>query len=609
MGYYKIHTYQCDCPYCQSVRASKGSEPQNQDHVTAVNPDLTRDLVRQEVASTQLKALQNAFTQEPMMVGQEVIYVPKVLGPKKDELRGVWITTVRNNDFPSEEVYANGFNLELFKTEFLTIIRRCKALKLNAIFFQVRPEGDAFYESGVNPWSAYLTGEQGVKPNWGQFDPLKWMIEVTHQAGIEFHAWFNPFRLTPTGPKNSTKQSLMDSLSDTHYARRHLDWVYYFNRQIYLDPGVPAVREFIVQTVMEVVEKYEIDAVHFDDYFYPYSYVEEVDGKQTVISFADKSPDYQTYEANHEPNEDIDTWREQNINQLIYELSRAIHHYDVQTGKSVAFGISPFGVWASAEETNGVGSNTSSAQLSSLSEYVNSKLWIDEEWIDYIVPQNYWSLSDSLSPFAEVAHWWSQIVAPSRTQLYMGLGLYLYNEDFQHPAWQNPEEIVDQIRYLRTLDHNDGYVFFTYHNLLKNGTQQSGQAVLNQAVSRLESEALMTYSLVPPRQWLQMRYTSPVKHLIATPCDEGCTVLQFEDDLTNNSQYYVIYRVPRTSAREEIDFSNASYILDIVGKNKGEVVQYYTDTTADPHQVYTYAVTALSQAQVESTPISYVYVP
>lgn len=611
MGYYKIHTYQltCDCPYCQRIRSSKASVQSNTEVAQETSHELMRQMVRQDTSEGNLITLNNAFTQAPITVSGEVVYVPKVLGPKKEELRGVWITTVRNNDFPSKAVYENGFNLELFKSEFLAILRRCKALTLNAIFFQVRPEGDAFYESGVNPWSAYLTGEQGVKPDWGDFDPLTWMIEVTHQEGIEFHAWFNPYRLTPVGDPNSTKQSLLNSLSDTHYARRHPDWVYYFNRQIYLDPGVPEVREFIVQTVMEVVQNYAIDAVHFDDYFYPYSYEAEVNGQPTVISFADESPDYATYEANHEPNQDIDTWREQNINQLVYTLSRTIHEYDVENGKSIAFGISPFGVWASAEETEGVGSNTSSAQLSSLSEYVNSKLWVDEEWLDYIVPQNYWSFSDSLSSFAEVAAWWNKVVGNSRTQLYMGLGLYLYNEDYQHPAWQNPEEIVDQIRYLRTLSDNDGYVFFTYHNLIAYDNNEPGQQVLNQALSRLENEVLTTYSLVPPRPWLQMRVTNPVQNLMVTPCDEECTLIQFEDSLENNSQYYVIYRVPRARYRETIDFSDASYILDVIGKNKGEVVQHYTDTTADPNAVYTYAVTALSQAQVESSPVSFVYIP
>lgn len=609
MGNYKIHTYTltCNCPYCQQMRGQMKTD-ETEDLRTKESVPQTVAL-RQRVSPGDSKTLINAFTNEPVTVGGENVEVSKTLSPKKEELRGTWITTVRNNDFPSTTVYENGFNVELFKSEFLAIIRSCKAMTLNAIFFQVRPEGDAFYESGVNPWSVYLTGQQGVKPNWGDFDPLAWMINVTHLAGIEFHAWFNPFRLTPSGSTNSTKESLLNTLTDTHYARRHPDWVYYFNRQLYLDPGVPEVREFIIQTVTEVVKKYPIDAVHFDDYFYPYSYETEVNGEPMVISFADESPDYQTYEANRQSNQDIDAWREQNINQLIYQLSQTIRQYNVENGKSIAFGISPFGVWASAEETGGVGSNTSSAQLSSLSEYVNSKLWVDEEWIDYIVPQNYWSLSDRLSSFAEVAAWWNQVMANSRTQLYMGLGIYLYNEDYQNVAWQNPDEIIDEIRYLRTLSNNDGFVFFTYHNLLPQEESLPGQQTLNEANRRLDTEVFTSYSLVPPRPWLQMRPTYPVKNLIVTRCDDNCRLVQFQDAPDNNSQYYVIYRIPQASYTEGIDFSNADYILAVTGRVPGEIVQTYTDEQAEPNTVYTYAVTALSQAQVESSPVSFVFVP
>ncbi len=194
MGNYEIHTYRltCDCPYCQQVRSTQLLPSTKSSEFRTNSDNLSSDLSRQDASlNNNVMTLTNVFSKEPITVGGDVIYVPKTLNPKKEELRGVWITTVRNNDFPSEAVYKNGFNLDLFKSEFLAIIRRCKALTLNAIFFQVRPEGDAFYESGVNPWSTYLTGEQGVKPDWGDFDPLTWMIEVTHQAGIEFHAWFN----------------------------------------------------------------------------------------------------------------------------------------------------------------------------------------------------------------------------------------------------------------------------------------------------------------------------------------------------------------------------------------------------------------------------------
>ena len=524
----------------------------------------------------------------------------------KEELRGVWVTTVRNTDFPSPEVFANGeFNLDLFKREFLEIISRSKALKINTIFFQVRPEGDAFYRSVVNPWSSYLTGEQGVEPNWGDFDPLAWMINAAHLEGIEFHAWFNPYRITPSDNPGQSKEELLERLNVSHYVRRHPDWVYFFHGQLYLDPGIPEVNDYMMATVREVLENYEVDAIHLDDFFYPYSYQKVVDGQVITVSFADESPDYETYQRNHQANQTIDEWREYNINHLVYSLSNEVRDFNAKENKNVAFGISPFGVWASAEETGGVGSQTSEFQLSSLSEYVNSKLWVESEWIDYIIPQNYWAFDDALSAFHHVADWWNQIVSGTKTQLYMGLGLYLYEEDASNPAWQNSEEINDQIRYLRKLENVKGYVFFTYHNLLP---EKAETEVLKQALPKLSEEIQPNYSVVPPRPQLQYESTAPISNLKAFRCDEGCNLLTFEDYPEGKSQYYVIYRI-EGSYPEGIDITNSNEIINVIGKAKGKKAQHYTDYQIKENQTYTYAVTALSQAQIESKPVFTIFMP
>lgn len=394
------------------------------------------------------------------------------------ELRGVWVTTVRNNDFPSK----GGLDLVSFQQEFQSILSTCKAFNLNALFFQVRPEGDAFYPSGVNPWSEYLTGEQGVRPNWDGFDPLDWIIAETHRAKMEFHAWLNPYRLTPSNKKGSTKEELLGRLSPDHYARRHLDWVYFFNGELFLDPGVPGVTQLMVSTVDEILQNYNVDAIHLDDFFYPYSYEDKSSGK--LIKFAEVSPDYDSYlRYRHDLEQNIHTWREANINHMVYSLHETVKHFNRIHHSQVEFGISPFGIWASVDEAPG-GSATSSAQLSSLSEYVNSKLWIEAGWIDYILPQVYWSFNDELSPFAAVCDWWNGVVAGSKTKLYIGLGLYLYEEDAGNPSWQNPQEIIDQIDYIRQLSNVSGYVFFTYHNLV---ASKISSPALKQALIQLKS--------------------------------------------------------------------------------------------------------------------------
>jgi len=400
---------------------------------------------------------------------------------KKKELRGVWVTTVRNNDFPSR----GGLDLAQFQAEFMAVLATCKKFNLNALFFQIRPEGDAFYPSGVNPWSEYLTGEQGVAPNWGDFDVLTWIIAETHKAGMEFHAWLNPYRLTPSNKKLSSKEALLARLSPHHYVHRHPDWIYFFNGQLFLNPGVPAVTQYLVATVDEILRHYNVDAIHLDDFFYPYVYKDPKTGK--MISFADVSPDKETFlKYRKDATQDIHAWREANINNMVYSLHATIERYNRIHHDNVEFGISPFGIWASMDEAPG-GSATSSGQLSSLSEYVNSKLWIDNGWIDYIVPQVYWSFNNKLSPFAVVCDWWNGVVAGTKTKLYIGLGLYLHEEDASNPDWQNPTEIVDQIKYIRQLNNVSGFVLFTYHNLLP---ERATNSTMKQAIELLKQYLL-----------------------------------------------------------------------------------------------------------------------
>jgi len=392
------------------------------------------------------------------------------------QLRGVWVTTVRNNDFPSQEVYQNGFNATLFKKEFDDIIQICQKFKLNAIFFQIRPEGDAFYPSGVNPWSEYLTGEQGLAPRDG-FDPLAYIISKTHQANMEFHAWLNPYRLSPWKNKTATKEEGLQNLSPNHYARRHPDWVFHFNGQLYLNPGVPAVTDFMVATVDEILNNYNVDAIHLDDFFYPYPYPEG----DKMIQFKDVAPDQDTFlKYRVDQNQTISDWREANVNSLVYNLHKTIQRYNYANQKHVQFGISPFGIWASDQQAPG-GSSTHPNQLASLDEYVNTKLWIEAGWLDYVIPQIYWTFEDPLSPFAVTAKWWNDITSGTKTKLYIGLGLYLYQED---QFWQDPTEIIRQIDYIKTLPNVSGYVFFTFHNLLE---KRATTDAMKQALKQLQT--------------------------------------------------------------------------------------------------------------------------
>lgn len=394
------------------------------------------------------------------------------------ELRGVWVTTVRNNDFPSPAVFENGFNVDLFKLEFQSILDTCKQFNLNALFFQVRPEGDAFYPSTINPWSQYLTGKQGVAPRVADFDPVAYMIEATHDVGIEFHAWLNPYRLSPSNNKSATQEEAFARLTLDHYANHHTNWVYFYNGELYLDPGVPAVNEFIVETVAEILKNYNIDAIILDDFFYPYPYIKAGE----TVTFANVAPDESTYQKYRVSEEQtIDEWREANINALVYQLHQEIQRFNRTNKTQVEFGISPFGIWSSSEQTLG-GSPTSSQQLSSLEEWVNTKFWIEAGWLDYVVPQVYWEFDNKISPFDVVAKWWNDIVAGTKVKLYLGLGLYLYEED---QMWPKAEEILHQLQYARTLTNVSGFVFFTYHNLV---ASKATTKALQEVLPKLQQE-------------------------------------------------------------------------------------------------------------------------
>ena len=396
------------------------------------------------------------------------------------ELRGVWVTSVRNSDFPSPAVSSNGFNLDLFKQEFQAVIETCKQFNLNALFWQIRPEGDAFYPSALNPWSSYLTGQQGVAPGVTDFDPLTYVIGETHKAGMEFHAWLNPYRLSPSTfkGKSETKEEAFGKLAPDHYAIQNQDWTYFYNGMLYLNPGVPAVNEFVAKTVDEILKNYQVDAIHLDDFFYPYPYIK--DGE--TVTFASVSPDKKTYKKYRlDAEQTIDQWRESNINALVYQLHKTIQRFNETHNTTVEFGISPFGIWSSAEQTPG-GSPTSSQQLSSLEEWVNSKLWVEAGWIDYIVPQLYWAFANPISPFDVIAKWWNDTVAGKGVKLYLGLGLYLYEED---QMWPNTEEILQQLQYARSLPNVSGFVFFTYHNLV---ASRATTATLQEVLPRLQVE-------------------------------------------------------------------------------------------------------------------------
>ena len=357
------------------------------------------------------------------------------------EMRGVWVSTVSNLDWPEVGVYDEKVQKELLKEKFDFIEEQ----NMNTIFFQVRPMGDALYESSYAPWSKYLTGSLGKYPG---YDPLEFAVYEAHKRGLEIQAWFNPFRID-SNSENFSIDNYITELPKESPLKSHPEWIVKYNNYHYLDAGIPEVREYVINTIIEVVKNYNIDGVVLDDYFYPYP--------SGGIEF----PDDDTYEKYGEDFASRDDWRRNNINSFISELYRKIK----ETNEKVKFGVSPFGIWRNGEVVGG--SNTSG--LSSYDDvYVDSRKWIQEGWIDYIIPQIYWQFDYKSAPFATLVDWWANQVENTNVKLYIGHAAYKINDSSYGEAWLNGNEVINQVRYSRSNSNVNGSCFFRLKTLEEN---------------------------------------------------------------------------------------------------------------------------------------------
>ncbi len=351
----------------------------------------------------------------------------------KEEMRGVWVSSVYNLDYPAKPTT----DADTLRREADRILDNCVKWGLNAVFLQVRPSSDALYESEIFPWSKYLTGKQGTAPEDG-FDPLAYWVKAAHKRGLELHAWINPYRIT------KGKQAEWESLVSSHPAKQHPEWaIQYTDQNYYFDPGLPEVRELVVQGAVEIAENYDIDGLHMDDYFYP--------GKDF--------PDDKTYAQYGDGFSDIADWRRDNVNQLVRELDRALH----AVRRGLAFGISPSGIWAN-QSTDPRGSNTSGNEHYS-ANYADSLYWIEHGLVDYIIPQIYWEIGHKQADFATLADWWDQAVRGAKdVKLYIGMGAYRC-ADNPTGVWQTTDPLFASMEYLRNKHNVSGSVFFRYGSI------------------------------------------------------------------------------------------------------------------------------------------------
>jgi uncharacterized lipoprotein YddW (UPF0748 family) len=438
------------------------------------------------------------------------------------EFRGVWVATITNIDWPSKP----GLSMGALKKEALDIITTQHAMGMNAIILQVRPAGDAIYPSALAPWSKYLTGEQGLAPSESD-DLLEFWIDECHKRNMELHAWINPFRAALHSD---------EILHISHPALVNPHWTVEHNKRLYYNPGMPEVRQHILNVITDLVSRYDINGLHIDDYFYPYPANGEVfNDTATYISQLD-----------FEHPISIHDWRRNNIDLFVQEANNIIH----QVKPWVKFGISPFGVWRNiADDPRGSDSRAGVTSYDNL--YADVIKWAELGWIDYVVPQIYWSTQDEAANFIKMADWWNLNV--TNRHLYIGHGIYKINGTQKH--WDNPQELKEQLRHTRQLENVKGSAFYSHNHFMREN---------NNLNSTLQDSVYKMPALTPPMPWLNNMPPQPVSKvrrrsgaltwempLGISTTNKPLRYIVFIDNFEGQEEWYIttnrIYR-PRPSA-------------------------------------------------------------
>ncbi|MFI9212196.1 glycoside hydrolase family 10 protein [Streptomyces sp. NPDC053253] len=378
---------------------------------------------------------------------------------RRREFRGMWVATVANRDWPSR----SGLTAAEQRAELLAHLDTAVERRLNTVVLQVRPTADALWPSPYEPWAQYLTGVQGRDPGW---DPLGTAVEEAHARGLELHAWFNPYRVA-----NHTDPA---RLVADHPARIHPEWVLPYGGKLYYDPGLPEVRCFVQDAMLDALRRYDIDAVHWDDYFYPYP----VAGQ----AFADD----ETYARYGGDFPDKASWRRNNTDLLVSEMSARIK----ETKKHVPFGISPFGVWRNIA-TDPEGSDTRAGVQTYDDLYADTRKWIREGWIDHVVPQLYWNIGLPAADYAKLLPWWDAVVRGTGVGLYVGEALYKAGDPAQPAAWQDPKELSRHLELAARHPSVGGHCFFAAKEVAADRIGAMATVVADHYPTRVR----------PPKRW------------------------------------------------------------------------------------------------------------
>ena len=494
------------------------------------------------------------------------VTVPSTYVHKTREYRACWVS-VYTGDIPSYQ------NEAQYKQAFNTILDNMESWGMNAIVYHIRIHNDALYNSDTCPirsaWS---------KVDFDVFDPLEWSIEAAHARGIEFHAWLNPYRVKSSGVSSTEELQAIASKFPSVNPASDINNLLYTDSGVILDPGLPNVRQFITDTCMDVVTKYDVDAINFDDYFY--------------ISGCDDSATRAKYNTN---NLSLGDFRRQQVDLLIEQIHNALAVYNEANDKAVQLGIAPSSVYrngsygdsmtptydANGTMTSPLYSNTSGFAHYDNYLYCDTKKWVDNEWIDYITPQTYHAISHSASSFAKLDKWWNWVVEYKKVNLYMGVGLYMQVEadtatSGSYYYWKDPKEMENQILDINKYDNIGGLCIYKYGSIL------SSKELIASA-----RDALTSYwDKKVPCPVLQQHTSLPEPTVTGITLSDN--ILSW--DSCSNVRGYVVWQVPTGHAVDVEDYN--------------QLYQYTTSTSVTVVPGYDYYVSSVNLANEFSLPES-----
>lgn len=466
----------------------------------------------------------------------------------KREMRAVWIATVANIDWPSK----SGLSVKEQQKELLDQLDMHKKNGMNAVVFQVRPATDAFYKSPYEPWSQWLTGEQGKAPD-PVYDPLAFAIEQCHKRGMELHAWLNPYRALCNEAHNHACAG--------HITNQKPEMFLSYGKNRYFNPGLKQTRDYFSRVVSDIVRRYDVDAIHFDDYFYPY----KIRGKE----FPDRET-FNRFPRGFAPDE-LEDWRRENVDLIIHQVHDSIK----QIKPWVRFGISPFGVWRNSN-VDPLGSATKAGQTNYDDLYADVIKWCRLGWIDYVTPQIYWHIGKKVADYKVLLKWWNN--NSYGRNLYIGQGAYRVDSNSKTKAWRKSRELPRQVKLNRRASDVHGSMFFSSKSFRNNPL----------GISDIFRNKLYRYPALVPENNSVKREVVDAPSSLQYSSDGRSIVWQS----VKNARWYVVYRFKK---HKKVKLGSARNIIGITGTSR-------FDVSTIKRGRYKYVVTAVSRTNRESDP-------